>query len=146
MPIKKYQIEIYTDQEFNRFDNDKAIEWLIENSNKIHTDNVTLLPDEIDWEAEAEAEAENIWNMENLEDKLEQAQEVETAELAGSSVQDMFAGDIQKSIDCLQYFGDQDEGIADTSSYQRFLQQRAGLAYQRAVKGELEKMIANYNS
>lgn len=142
MTIKKYQITIDTSEELN---NDKAIQYLLDNLNKINVNNVVPLPDEIDWEADAKAKAQDIWNTEDLEETVKTGVEIDTYELSRGSGNDFYTDNAFECLKQLSHY-DTDEGMADTSSYSNFLEQRASLAYERVVREELERMIEDYNS
>lgn len=143
MTFKKYQITINTDQKFNS--SDKEVQYLLDNLNKINVNNVVPLPDEIDWEADAKAKAEDIWNAEDLEEKIKTGIEINTHELTSGSGNDFYT---DNAFECLKQLSDYDtdEGIADTSSYSNFLEQRASLAYERVVRSELERMVENWDN
>lgn len=145
MSTKNYKITINTNEELNFSSSDKEIQYLLDNLNKINANNVVPLPEEIDWEADAKAKAQDIWNTEDLEETLKTTAEIYTYELSRGSGNDFYT---DNAFECLKQLSDYDidEGIADTSSYSNFLQQRASLAYERVVREELERMIEDWDN
>jgi hypothetical protein len=137
MPTKNYKITINTDKEFDRFQNEEAIKYLLNNLGKIENNSISVLADDVDWEEQAQTVADDIWYEQNLDDRIN---EVSFSELSLEYAEGWF-NDTDTALQCLKQLGDYEEindiDTEDLNTYWQILQRRATYAFAGLIDEKL---------
>lgn len=136
MSNKNYKITINTDKEFDRFDSDKAIKYLLNNLDKIERNSISVLADDVNWREQAQTVADDIWYEHNLDDSTN---EVNISALSLEYAERWFI-DTDTALQCLKQLGDYEINDIDTedlNTYWQILQRRATYAFAGLIQEKL---------
>lgn len=140
MPIKNYKITINTDKEFDRFDSDKAIKYLLNNLDKIENNSISVLADDIDWREQAQTVADDIWYEQNLDDRIN---EVDISGLSLEYAHGWFH-DTDTALQCLKQLSDYENNYIDTedsNTYWQIVQRKATKTFAGLIEEKLKEGI-----
>ena len=142
MPTKNYKITINTEKDFNRFENDKAIEYLLNNLDKINRNNITVLTEHINWEEQVQVAYSNIWREHDFRNRLDNNIKIDVYKLSFEYAKNWFTKlDADAVLQCLEQLSNKNIDGKDLNTERRTLHKKATKVFAEAIERDINSQI-----